>query len=374
VGDPTAPDLAVEWTDQNSWRVTVPVRFGTHNLTFEAFDFRGNSLGQDTISVTSTVSDRPLEDFLRVSELMYHPDEPSLAERAAGFEEADDFEFIEFLNTSTDTTLNLAGVKLTEGVTFDFTGSGVTTLAPGQRVVVVADQGAFDARYDMSSIAVAGEYAGQLNNAGETVRLEDPNTIAIQLFTYDDTGVAWHPSTDGLGPSLVIIDPLGDTADWNDGASWRPSSTMGGTPGTSELVAGDVNGDARVDLADLAVLQLNFGAASGASRSQGDLDGDDDVDRDDVRAFLAHYGAAPVAPSPVAPSPAAPSAEVHRTGRVRTSRFRVLRADTIDRVMLDSSIEVESAQPVPQRVLRASRARTGTPTPRASDKQFSQNN
>src|SRR5688572_12523645 len=60
----------VSWTDQNSWRVTVPVRFGTHDLTFEAYDFRGNSIGQDTISVTSTVSDRPLEDFLRITELM----------------------------------------------------------------------------------------------------------------------------------------------------------------------------------------------------------------------------------------------------------------------------------------------------------------
>jgi hypothetical protein len=369
--------LAVTWTDQNSWRATVPVRYGTHDLTFEAFDFRGNPIGQDTITVTSTVSDRPLEDFLRITELMYHPDDPSPAERTAGFADADLFEFIELQNISATETLDLSGVRLADGVMFDFTGSDVTSLAPGQFVVVLADRDAFAARYSSAGISIAGEYEGQLNNAGETVRLEDPNTLTIQSFTYDDTGPTWHPTTDGEGPSLVIIDPLADVAMWDQGVSWRPSSVMGGTPGSTEspLMPGDVNGDARVDLLDLAALQLHIGMANGATRSDGDLDGDHDVDRDDVGILLANYAQAPVAPTPSPAAAAAPSAVVSGAGslnRFRATRGERLTARAVDRVLetrLPATVGVSGPA-----TLRASRRAASARQIATFDQLFSQNN
>ena len=365
--------IVVQWTDQNSWRATAPVRFGTHDLTFEAFDFRGNSIGQDTITVTSTVSDRPLEDFLRITELMYHPDDPTPEELTAGFADADDFEFVELHNTSATETLNLTGVRLTDGVTFDFTGSGVTSLAPGQFAVVVANSAAFAQRYDSTGIAVAGEYAGQLNNAGETVRLEEQNMLTIQAFTYDDMGPTWHPTTDGEGPSLVIIDPLADVAMWDQGVSWRPSSVMGGTPGSTEspLVPGDVNGDSLVDLSDLAALQLHIGMASGATRSDGDLDGDQDVDRDDVGILLGSYAYASVAPAPSSTAginPAARNVPAARSSR----RGAALVARGVDRVL-------ESRSPATERAsgsvtLRATRKAASARQIATFDQLFSQNN
>jgi hypothetical protein len=316
-GDPNP--LPVTWNTVTGWTATVPVDFGTHTVTLEAYNFQGALIGSDTVTLTSTVSVRPLQDFLRITELMYHPGDLTEAEALAGFTNSDQFEYIELHNTSTDTTLNLAGVKFTDGVTFDFTGSMVTSLAPGQYAVVVADADAFEARYGSTGIAVAGTYTGQLNNAGETVRLEDPGTFTIQEFTYDDNGVGWHATTDGDGPSLVIINPLGDTDNWDFGTHWRPSFETG-SPGGVDRSLGDFDLNDRVDATDLAYLQSRLGTASGATALTGDLTGDGAVDRHDVIEFARRFGRSngpvapsPVAPSPVAPSPVAPEAVIRRS-------------------------------------------------------------
>jgi len=54
--------------------------------------------------------------------------------------------------------------------------------------------------------------------------------------------------------------------------------------------SGDLDGDADIDLADLAQLLGNYGITSGATWDQGDLDGDGDVDLADLAALLAGYG------------------------------------------------------------------------------------
>lgn len=57
-------------------------------------------------------------------------------------------------------------------------------------------------------------------------------------------------------------------------------------------LAGDLDGDGDVDLADLAQLLAHYGMTSGASYEDGDLDGDGDVDLSDLAALLANYGTA----------------------------------------------------------------------------------
>lgn len=53
---------------------------------------------------------------------------------------------------------------------------------------------------------------------------------------------------------------------------------------------GDIDGDADVDLGDLATLLSHFGTPSGAQPADGDLDGDGDVDLGDLATLLAHFG------------------------------------------------------------------------------------
>ncbi len=118
----------------------------------------------------------PAQEYLRITELMYNPMGPSVAELAVNPEfENDDFEYAELTNISSTETLDLTGVRFTSGFQFDFTGSAVTSLAPGEHVLVVKDLPAFNARYgnDLDSL-IAGTFSdGSLNNAGESVKLED---------------------------------------------------------------------------------------------------------------------------------------------------------------------------------------------------------
>jgi len=169
---------------------------------------------------------------LRVTEIMYHPVEPEASQTNYT---SSDFEFIELQNIGTQ-TIGLAGIEFTDGIIFEFAEGDVSSLAPGEYVVLINDQFAFAERYtNWASIKISGEYRGRfflpgaLDNSGETITLTDGRGNTIQSFAYKDS---WHPSTDGNGYSLTIIDSAANTNNWNLSSGWRASSYTGGTPGT----------------------------------------------------------------------------------------------------------------------------------------------
>lgn len=166
---------------------------------------------------------------LAVTELNYHPYNPSPTEIAAGFSDDNDFEYIEFFNAGT-VTIDLNGVHFTDGVVFGFTGSDITLLAPGQCVLVVRNRAAFEMRYG-SGLPVAGEYAGAFSNGGERVALADAAGTTILEFEYG-TGAPWPAAADGDGPTLERHD-LDNPVEAAE--SWRASSTIGGSPGFVSL-------------------------------------------------------------------------------------------------------------------------------------------
>ena len=63
-------------------------------------------------------------------------------------------------------------VRSSGHITFDFTGSAVTSLAPRARVLVVKNASAFAARYG-GGLPVAGQFVGNLDNNGERIQLLD---------------------------------------------------------------------------------------------------------------------------------------------------------------------------------------------------------
>ncbi|MCX8157985.1 MAG: lamin tail domain-containing protein [Verrucomicrobiae bacterium] len=164
---------------------------------------------------------------LRVTELMYHPAPPTAAEQAAGFTDADLFEYLELRNVGTQ-TVALAGVRFIEGISFQFEAG---TLAPGARLVLVRNRAAFTLRYGAQT-PVAGVYVGQLSNAGETLHLVDAAGRTIQRFGYGD---GWYPITDGYGFSLVVVDENAPASLWDNRANWRPSGAFNGSPGGPNL-------------------------------------------------------------------------------------------------------------------------------------------
>jgi hypothetical protein len=153
-----------------------------------------------------------LLDGLRVTELMYHASAGS------------SYDYIELQNIG-ETTLNLTGVRLSDGIDFTF---GQMLLEPGRYVVVVKNLTAFRSTYG-TGVNVAGEYSGNLSNGGERIVLSLPSPMdaAILRFEYMDT---WYPATDGDGSSLTINDPLANPAGWSESANWHAT-----TPSPGEL-------------------------------------------------------------------------------------------------------------------------------------------
>ena len=191
---------------------------------------------------------------LRVSEIMYNPRPP--AEDIPVSQQ--DLEFIELANPS-DETIDLTGVRLAGGIEFDFSSAGVFDLLPGEFAVIVRDIEAFATRYDIARILVAGEYRGNLANAGEKIELRDALGNIIVDFSYNDS---WQPGTDGQGFSLVLRNLALPPEDLGSAESWQEGLVIDGTPGFAEAPAaaggmqrpGDTNQDGRVDLSDAVSL------------------------------------------------------------------------------------------------------------------------
>jgi hypothetical protein len=183
-----------------------------------------NGFGQTVSTFTYTGAASTVQQFLRITEIMYHPS-PHAANT-----NAEEFEYIELKNISANVTLSLAGVRLTNGADFSFTGSAVTSLAPGARVLVVKNLAAFAARYG-NGLPVAGQYSGSLDNNGERLQLLDASNEEILDFSYDDD---WYPITDGLGFSLVVVDEIAEQDAWDSKSQWRPSGSIGGAPGAMD--------------------------------------------------------------------------------------------------------------------------------------------
>ncbi len=168
-----------------------------------------------------------VQRYLRVTEIMYHP-----SPAPALHSDAQQFEYLELKNISASVTLNLANVRFSSGISFNFTNGTVTQLLPGQRVLLVRNQAAFSARYGAGKL-IAGEYLGALDSSGETLRLDDAVGEKVLEFSYNN---AWYPITDGLGFSLVIQDENAPWSTWGDKASWRASGTLGGSPGGADAL------------------------------------------------------------------------------------------------------------------------------------------
>jgi hypothetical protein len=233
---------------------------------------------------------------LRITEVMYHPGAPG---GGSSFD-ADDFEFLELQNIGVE-PLSLAGFRLGGGIAFDFPS---LVVAPGEVFLVVENLEAFVERYPFLGVTIAGEYAGNLSNAGDSLLLEGPAGEPLLAFAFSD---AWRPETDGEGYSLVIADTGLDPDVWGEAESWLASDDAGGSPGIIEAdlaggrqIPGNLNQDEALDIADaLRLLRHLFpeGAplplpcdgesiTTGANRILADVNGDLDVDITDALDLL----------------------------------------------------------------------------------------
>jgi hypothetical protein len=240
--------LAVTWTANSTWQVSVPALPGANPVTLQAVNFNGIVIGTATITINNTTTIQPGSGTnLVVSEIMYHPADPSPAEITAGFIDSDQFEWIELQNISA-AIVNMTGVSFTGGINYDF-ASGLM-LQPGARIIVARERAAFLSRHPTAASSLAaGAFLNDngLNNSGDSLLLVGAAGATIKSFTYDDNA-PWPTAADGPGYSLVLIAPQ-TNPDHNLAANWRLSTLPGGNAGGTDATAftGDPNADADKD-------------------------------------------------------------------------------------------------------------------------------
>jgi CotH kinase protein/Lamin Tail Domain len=187
-----------------------------------------NAAGTIIATKTYSPAPTPAQVSLRVTEILYAPKPPTVAERAAlPYLIASDFEWMELTNLGL-TPIVLAGANFNEGIGYIFP-VGTPALGAGQSIIVAADPAAFALRYP-GITPVYGGWTGDLDNDGEKIHLDDSVGESVLEFSYNDS---WSPATNHNGHSLVIIDPTNTPYnEWGGRPRWIASATAGGTPGT----------------------------------------------------------------------------------------------------------------------------------------------
>jgi hypothetical protein len=190
-------------------------------------DDHGLLIATYTYSGAPTAAQRQLV----LTQLQYHPAEPSTSEKSAivGVM-TDEFEYLELLNIGPP-SLTLSNASFTDGIVYTFPACVLTN---GQRIIIAKNPQAFALRYPRTGLTVFGPYEGELNNSGEHLALCEASGETLFEFTWSDK---WHPASDGDGRAMVVCDPeqqpvLGNAENWNVSASAL------GTPGVS--VAGEL--------------------------------------------------------------------------------------------------------------------------------------
>jgi len=194
---------------------------------------------------------------LTVAEIMYHPAGLTAADRAAGFTDRDDFEYLVLRNTSAQ-SVDLTGLHFTSGISFTMPLGPQCVLAPGARAILVRDPAAF-ARRSLPGLNVIGRYKDKLSNAGETLTLNAADGSVIFHVTWDDAE-NWPPRADGRGHSLVRRD---HGADPSQPAAWRDSLDL----------HGEAHGPAVPDFVQWQAIYVPAGGPDAAPEADPDLDG-----------------------------------------------------------------------------------------------------
>ena len=182
----------------------------------------------------------PLCGDVIISEVMYHDDDPMYQ-----------LEFVELRNTS-PIPADMSGWSLQGGVRFTFSEGFVI---PGGGHAVIARKAADVAAY--YGVAVAGEYAGRLDNAGDAFDLKDAAGALVDRCEYSDRW-PWPVIADGGSPSLERVDDRpaapGDPAAWlpsRNAGEWRLIERVGHATSTSYRLWMDAAGECLIDDVEL---------------------------------------------------------------------------------------------------------------------------
>ena len=249
---------------------------------------------------------------MKITEVMYNPPGGS------------GYEFVELWNTTgkeiTISNWVLQGIggldPQLQPLEFTFP---VGARVKSQEVIIVArNPQAFQSRHGVVG-QVFGPYLGNLDNAGDVLRLKDagPGYPATLDFLEYKSKKPWPTAADGLGHSLELFNVV-ETLDNDVAKNWRASLAEGGSPGVIHRPGdganffrrGNCNGDEFIDIADAIkiVLYLFTGSGTPPCLDGCDVTGNHTVAIDDAIALLTYLflpgGFAVPSPTPTECQPA----------------------------------------------------------------------
>lgn len=211
----------VNWVDQGSFSISIPLTAAVNPLRLTGLDQYGNAIPgfAKLITVSYPGAIPQAKDFVVINEIHYNPIEPNAS-------------FVELYNRSTTTPFDLSGMR--------FQGLSLTIpdgiLIPANGYLVFAKNRASFAGVFGATVPVAGEFGGSLDNNGEHLKLYVPaglggtNDLIITDVRYSSRA-PWPTNANGFGPSLQLIDP--SQGSWRV-ANWTTTATnavVRATPG-----------------------------------------------------------------------------------------------------------------------------------------------
>ena len=204
------------WTSVNTWLIRLPLTNGVNTLQITGVDPKGTPVSgvSATMHITYTGVDELPQGKVVINEIMYNP-------------AAANASYVEIYNSSVSNVFDMSGWRL-NGIDFTFPNGMI--IEPGAYLILAKDQTVFNATYG-ATLSVAGEFAGSLDNGGETLTLIKPGVtpdqdVIIDQVTYDNTA-PWPTDADGGGSSLQLIDP---TQDNNRVGNWTSVPTNAPPP------------------------------------------------------------------------------------------------------------------------------------------------
>ncbi len=218
---------------------------------------------------------------VRITELHYHPaDHP-------GVTDPDDLEFIELLNTGSQ-TVSLAGVQIAQFAAQPYTFGNGINLAAGERIIVARNPAVFQSVYGNGiNLAPVGYATPTSATAASESNCSDRSESCCRTSrtTTSPRGPRRRTAT---ARSLEIIDPLGDPA---NPANWRASAAIDGSPGaeTNLPIPGDYDGNGTVEQSDYSFWRMAFGSTVAAGTGA-DGNGDGNVDTADYVIWRKNLG------------------------------------------------------------------------------------
>jgi hypothetical protein len=187
------------WSSVRNWSLRIPVAYATNQLAIQGFDLRGRALTNAAAAavVKYTGPAAVPQDNLVINEIMYAPASTNAA-------------YVELFNNSPSVTFDLSNYEL-RGIDYRFPDGAM--IGPQSFLVLAKDRAAFASAYG-SGVAVFGQFDGNLDQDGETLRLVRRGATPAEDVVVCEVRYAnqlpWPVIAPGSGVSLELIDSAQD--------------------------------------------------------------------------------------------------------------------------------------------------------------------